>query len=90
MACLQVVLRHLSAMCLDGQLLVDLFTNYDCDLDSSNLFERMVSCLVKLAQQQTPPPPPTALLQVCAGTGAGWCASLALSWESCGAGGGSI
>ncbi len=35
----------------DGQLLVDLFVNYDCDLESSNLFERTVNALVRLAQQ---------------------------------------
>jgi hypothetical protein len=33
------------------QLLVDLFINYDCDLESSNLFERTVNLLVKVAQQ---------------------------------------
>jgi brefeldin A-inhibited guanine nucleotide-exchange protein len=36
--------------CRDGQMLVDLFVNYDCDLDSSSLFERMVNALVRLAQ----------------------------------------
>lgn len=36
--------------CKDGQMLVDLFVNYDCDLDSSSLFERMVNALVRLAQ----------------------------------------
>ncbi len=41
----------LTEVCRDGQLLVDLFVNYDCDLESSNLFERMVNGLVKLAQQ---------------------------------------
>ncbi len=37
-------------VCRDGQLLVDLFVNYDCDIDSSSLFERMVHVLVRLAQ----------------------------------------
>lgn len=37
-----VALRCLSALCGDGQLLVDLFVNYDCDLEGANLFERMV------------------------------------------------
>ena len=32
---------------MDGQLLVDLFVNYDCDLESSNLFERLVMALVR-------------------------------------------
>lgn len=37
-----VVLRCLEAQCGDGQLLVDLFVNYDCDLEGANLFERTV------------------------------------------------
>lgn len=45
-----VVLRCLRELVSDGQLLVDLFVNYDCDLESSNLFERLVNGLVKLAQ----------------------------------------
>ena len=49
-----VVLRCLREVCADGQLLVDLFVNYDCDLDSSNLFERMVNGLVKMAQAALP------------------------------------
>ncbi|KAI8465270.1 MAG: hypothetical protein J3K34DRAFT_525495 [Monoraphidium minutum] len=49
-----VVLRCLREVCCDGQLLVDLFVNYDCDLDSSNLFERLVTGLVKMAQAPLP------------------------------------
>ena len=45
-----VVLRCLQALCEDGQLLVDLFVNYDCDLEGANLFERMVPALVRIAQ----------------------------------------
>ena len=45
-----VVLRCLQAQCEDGQLLVDLFVNYDCDLEGANLFERMVTALVRIAQ----------------------------------------
>ena len=52
--CRVVVLRCLREVCADGQLLVDLFVNYDCDLDSSNLFERMVNGLVKMAQAALP------------------------------------
>ena len=48
-----VVLRCLQAMCESGQLLVDLFVNYDCDLEGANLFERMVTALVRLAQGGT-------------------------------------
>ena len=42
-------LRIMLEVCRDGQLLVDLFVNYDCDLESSNLFERMVAVLVKVS-----------------------------------------
>lgn len=49
--CLQlVVLRCIEAKCIDGQLLVDLFVNYDCDLENSNLFERLIMALVRKAQ----------------------------------------
>jgi brefeldin A-inhibited guanine nucleotide-exchange protein len=54
MCCRVVVLRCLREACSEGQLLVDLFVNYDCDLNSSNLFERLVNGLVKLAQSQLP------------------------------------
>ena len=45
-----VVMRCLEAQCESGQLLVDLFVNYDCDLEGANLFERMVLALVRIAQ----------------------------------------
>jgi hypothetical protein len=32
-----------------GQLLLDIFVNYDCDIQGVNLYERMVRALVKLA-----------------------------------------
>eukprot|EP00850_Spirogloea_muscicola_P004831 SM000021S06464 [mRNA] locus=s21:481229:489789:+ [translate_table: standard] len=44
------VLRMLEKACLDSQMLADIFVNYDCDLDSTNLFERMVHSLSRLAQ----------------------------------------
>ena len=47
-------MRCLREVCADGQLLVDLFVNYDCDLESSNLFERLVNGLVKMAQAALP------------------------------------
>eukprot|EP00775_Hariotina_reticulata_P008270 gene8270-8458_t len=49
-----VVLRCLREVCGDGQLLVDLFVNYDCDIGSSNLFERLINGLVKMAQAGLP------------------------------------
>ncbi len=45
-----VVMRCLEAQCEGGQLLVDLFVNYDCDLEGANLFERMVLALVRISQ----------------------------------------
>ncbi|XP_072953876.1 brefeldin A-inhibited guanine nucleotide-exchange protein 2 [Typha angustifolia] len=49
-----IVLRFLEKLCLDSQILVDIFINYDCDVHSSNIFERMVNGLLKTAQG--PPP----------------------------------
>eukprot|EP00798_Chlamydomonas_sp_ICE-L_P027640 gene27640-7278_t len=60
------VMRVLTEMCLDGQLLVDLFVNYDCDLESSNLFERLVNNVVRVAQTpcQLKPPSSSSLMAV--------------------------
>ncbi|KAL9165509.1 hypothetical protein ABFS82_06G175400 [Erythranthe guttata] len=44
------VLRILEKVCKDSQMLVDLYVNYDCDLDAPNLFERVISTLSKIAQ----------------------------------------
>ncbi|KAH9621241.1 hypothetical protein KSS87_019631 [Heliosperma pusillum] len=44
------VLRMLEKVCKDPQMLVDIFVNYDCDLDAPNLFERMVTTLSRIAQ----------------------------------------
>ncbi|KAJ0964164.1 hypothetical protein J5N97_029286 [Dioscorea zingiberensis] len=51
-----IVLRFLEKLCVDSQILVDIFINYDCDVHSSNIFERMVNGLLKTAQG---PPPGT-------------------------------
>lgn len=45
-----VVIRCLEAICDNGQLLVDIFVNYDCDLEGANLFERLVLAMVRIAQ----------------------------------------
>lgn len=37
-----IVLRFLEKLCIDSQILVDIFINYDCDVNSSNIFERYV------------------------------------------------
>lgn len=39
------VVRMLEKVCKDPQMLVDIFVNYDCDLEAPNLFERMVYIL---------------------------------------------
>uniref|UniRef100_A0A803M641 SEC7 domain-containing protein n=1 Tax=Chenopodium quinoa TaxID=63459 RepID=A0A803M641_CHEQI len=44
------VLRMLEKVCKDPQMLVDIYVNYDCDLDAPNLFERMVTILSKISQ----------------------------------------
>ncbi|XP_010544658.1 PREDICTED: brefeldin A-inhibited guanine nucleotide-exchange protein 2 [Tarenaya hassleriana] len=49
-----IVLRFLDKLCLDSQILVDIFLNYDCDVNSSNIFERMVNGLLKTAQGVPP------------------------------------
>ena len=36
------VSRMLEKICREPQILVDIFVNYDCDLEAPNLFERMV------------------------------------------------
>lgn len=45
-----IVLKFLEKLCIDSQILVDIFINYDCDVNSSNIFERMVNGLLKTAQ----------------------------------------
>eukprot|EP00898_Chlorokybus_atmophyticus_P004086 jgi/Chlat1/4679/Chrsp3S05617 len=44
------VLRFLYKLSDDPQVLVDIFVNYDCDLESSNIFERIVNGLLKTVQ----------------------------------------
>ncbi|KAJ1426768.1 Sec7, C-terminal [Sesbania bispinosa] len=56
-----IVLRFLEKLSVDSQILVDIFLNYDCDVNSSNIFERMVNGLLKTAQG-IPPGVTTTLL----------------------------
>nr|GEW39325.1 brefeldin A-inhibited guanine nucleotide-exchange protein 2-like [Tanacetum cinerariifolium] len=56
-----ILLRFLEKLCADSQILVDIFVNYDCDVNSSNIFERMVNGLLKTAQG-VPPGVATTLL----------------------------
>ncbi|KAL8142211.1 hypothetical protein V2J09_015243 [Rumex salicifolius] len=45
-----IVLKFIEKLCEDSQILVDIFINYDCDVNSSNIFERMVNGLLKTSQ----------------------------------------
>ncbi|CAL0324557.1 unnamed protein product [Lupinus luteus] len=56
-----IVVRFLEKLCVDSQILVDIFINYDCDVNSPNIFERMVNGLLKTAQG-VPPGVTTTLL----------------------------
>lgn len=44
------VLRFLDKLCVDSQILVDIFINYDCDVNSSNIFERCAIILFNCLQ----------------------------------------
>ncbi|OAY68445.1 Brefeldin A-inhibited guanine nucleotide-exchange protein 1 [Ananas comosus] len=43
------VLNLWDKICQDPQVIVDIFVNYDCDVDAPNIFERTVNGLVKTA-----------------------------------------
>ena len=46
----RVLMALVRELCGDAEVLVDVFVNFDCDLDSSNLYERLVNALVRVAQ----------------------------------------
>jgi brefeldin A-inhibited guanine nucleotide-exchange protein len=45
-----MVIQALTRICADAQCIVDIYVNYDCDLSSANIFERLVNDLSKIAQ----------------------------------------
>ena len=45
-----LVIEGIGKICMDAQMVVDIYVNYDCDLSSANIFERMVDLLSKIAQ----------------------------------------
>ena len=45
-----LVIRALKVICSEPQNVVDIYLNYDCDLSSANVFERLVNDLSKIAQ----------------------------------------
>mmetsp|Transcript_86464 Transcript_86464/g.222718 ORF Transcript_86464/g.222718 Transcript_86464/m.222718 type:complete len:1855 (+) Transcript_86464:120-5684(+) len=44
------VLQVFSQLCTDASTALELFLNFDCDVDEKNIFERMIDCLSKIAQ----------------------------------------
>lgn len=54
------VLNLLEKISQDSQIVVDIFVNYDCDVDAPNIFERTVNGLLKTALG--PPPGSTTTL----------------------------
>ena len=53
--CVCVCARHSTTslfvrLCVDAQGVVDIYVNYDCDLNAANIFERLVNDLSKIAQ----------------------------------------
>jgi brefeldin A-inhibited guanine nucleotide-exchange protein len=45
-----MVIQALTRICEDAQCVVDIYVNYDCNLSSANIFERLVNDLSKIAQ----------------------------------------
>ncbi|KAG8070129.1 hypothetical protein GUJ93_ZPchr0006g41232 [Zizania palustris] len=43
------VLNLLEKICKESQVILDIFVNYDCDVDAPNIFERIVNGLLKTA-----------------------------------------
>ncbi|KAL1059975.1 hypothetical protein V6Z11_1Z137600 [Gossypium hirsutum] len=54
------ILDMLEKIAGDSQIIIDIFVNYDCDVDSPNIFERIVNGLLKTALG--PPPGSTTTL----------------------------
>ncbi|GAB4852994.1 Protein big1 [Ancistrocladus abbreviatus] len=54
------VLNSLEKISQDPQIIIDIFVNYDCDLDAPNIYERTVNGLLKTALG--PPPGSTTTL----------------------------
>merc|ERR1719203_2579445 len=44
------VLNVFYKLCTDASTALEIFLNFDCDVDEKNIFERMVDCLSKIAQ----------------------------------------
>uniref|UniRef100_A0AAZ3NT54 SEC7 domain-containing protein n=1 Tax=Oncorhynchus tshawytscha TaxID=74940 RepID=A0AAZ3NT54_ONCTS len=44
-----MVIQTLTRICANAQCVVDIYVNYDCDLNAANIFERLVNDLSKIA-----------------------------------------
>merc|ERR550514_1072352 len=44
------VLQVFYKLCTDATTALELFLNFDCDVEEKNIFERMIDCLSKIAQ----------------------------------------
>mmetsp|Transcript_58738 Transcript_58738/g.137076 ORF Transcript_58738/g.137076 Transcript_58738/m.137076 type:complete len:1749 (+) Transcript_58738:59-5305(+) len=44
------VLQVFYKLCTDASTALELFINFDCDVDEKNIFERLIDCLSKIAQ----------------------------------------
>lgn len=44
------VLQVFYKLCTDASTALELFLNFDCDVEEKNIFERMIDCLSKIAQ----------------------------------------
>ncbi|XP_074583100.1 brefeldin A-inhibited guanine nucleotide-exchange protein 1-like [Curcuma longa] len=44
-----IVINLLEKICCDPQIIIDIFVNYDCDVNAPNIFERLVNGLLKTA-----------------------------------------
>jgi len=51
----EAVITFLGRICRDPETLIDLFIEYDCDLKSNDIFERMANDLSKIAQGTSSP-----------------------------------
>ena len=52
MSQLKAALEAICTLCAEPQLMVDLFVNFDCDLQAANLFERIVRGVSKAAVRE--------------------------------------
>ncbi|VDK79873.1 unnamed protein product [Litomosoides sigmodontis] len=50
-----IVINTLEKICEDPQSMVDIYVNYDCDLTATNIFERIIDGLFKVAQGGSSP-----------------------------------